>query len=183
MREARVSKLRSKNTHVDDPAWETILTLLLLGQQQQQQRRDPASGASPKTPDALTNIELLSTISSTSLILLIRQNISGIVHRLGEIQLERNLDLEIDIVAWAKTAVSRCEELDHEVQALQSKSEQQSEAIKALSDELEELIVAKKEHEMAMLEKFRDLLNAKKLKIRDQQRLLAGAKVDEGKGE
>jgi hypothetical protein len=44
------------------------------------------------------------------------------------------------------------------------------------------LIRAKEEHEDALLHKFAELLNAKKLKIRDQQRLLATAKVDAEKG-
>jgi hypothetical protein len=40
------------------------------------------------------------------------------------------------------------------------------------------LITAKANHEAGLLGKFRDLLNEKKAKIRDQQRLLATAKVD-----
>jgi hypothetical protein len=40
------------------------------------------------------------------------------------------------------------------------------------------LITAKANHEAELLGKFRDLLNEKKAKIRDQQRLLATAKVD-----
>jgi hypothetical protein len=43
---------------------------------------------------------------------------------------------------------------------------------------LEDLIAAKATHENELLKKFCDLLNEKKSKIRDQQRLLASAKVD-----
>lgn len=42
-----------------------------------------------------------------------------------------------------------------------------------LRQQLDDLASAKKTHEQDMLEKFRLLLNSKKLKIRDQQRLLA----------
>lgn len=42
------------------------------------------------------------------------------------------------------------------------------------------MIQAKAQHEEALLLKFTQLVNAKKLKIRDQQRLLATARVDEG---
>lgn len=47
-----------------------------------------------------------------------------------------------------------------------------------LSAELDDLVKAKKEHENELLQKFAELLNTKKLKIRDQQRLLSDAKVD-----
>lgn len=49
---------------------------------------------------------------------------------------------------------------------------------KKLKDELEDLTKLKKAHENSLIEKFSLLLNEKKLKIRDQQRLLAGATVD-----
>ena len=48
--------------------------------------------------------------------------------------------------------------------------------------QLDNLIEEKTSHENALLEKFRQLINSKKLKIRDQQRLLAGAKVDPNLG-
>jgi len=43
---------------------------------------------------------------------------------------------------------------------------------------MDEFLTVKEEHENHMLEKFSHLLNAKKLKIRDQQRLLAGAAIN-----
>lgn len=47
-----------------------------------------------------------------------------------------------------------------------------------LTAQLDELVKVKKEHEDELLKKFAALLNSKKLKIRDQQRLLAHAKID-----
>lgn len=47
-----------------------------------------------------------------------------------------------------------------------------------LKAQLEDLLKAKDDDERQLLEKFRDLLNEKKLKIRQQQRLLASAEVD-----
>jgi hypothetical protein len=49
-----------------------------------------------------------------------------------------------------------------------------------LTTQLDDLVKAKKSHQDEMLRKFAALLNTKKLKIRDQQRLLAHAKVDPG---
>jgi hypothetical protein len=47
-----------------------------------------------------------------------------------------------------------------------------------LKNQLEDLITAKTTHEAELLRKFCLILNEKKAKIRDQQRLLASAKVD-----
>ena len=74
--------------------------------------------------------------------------------------------------------MTRATSLENEVQDLTNKYEEQGKTIQKLTQQLDDLIEAKKQHETSLLEKFRELLNAKKLKIRDQQRLLAGAKVD-----
>lgn len=73
--------------------------------------------------------------------------------------------------------------IEKDMSDLRVKYEEQSRTVEKLDQQLEDLIKAKKEHENALLEKFQHLLNAKKLKIRDQQRLLASAKVDPEKGE
>jgi hypothetical protein len=51
-------------------------------------------------------------------------------------------------------------------------------AVNELKDQLEELIEAKKADESELLEKFRDLLNEKKVRIREQQRMLMANDVD-----
>jgi hypothetical protein len=58
--------------------------------------------------------------------------------------------------------------------ALQDKDEQ----VKKLEESLAELVKSKIDYENQLLEKFSLLLNEKKLKIRDQQRLLASSNVD-----
>jgi hypothetical protein len=50
--------------------------------------------------------------------------------------------------------------------------------IKKVEEALEELVKLKESYENALLEKFSILLNEKKLKIRDQQRLLSASNVD-----
>ena len=50
--------------------------------------------------------------------------------------------------------------------------------MKKLEESLADLLKEKKNHEDQLLEKFSLLLNEKKLKIRDQQRLLASSNVD-----
>lgn len=83
---------------------------------------------------------------------------------------------------WAGTAAEATSSALAEMSALQSKYAEQKDTIDRLSGQLDELIKAKAEHEKALVEKFHLLLNSKKMKIRDQQRLLATAKVDGGTG-
>lgn len=83
-----------------------------------------------------------------------------------------------NFVEWTALAAQSATTALRSVADLKHRYEEQQDMIKLLNSQLEDLIKAKKDHENAMLEKFKDLLNAKKLKIRDQQRLLAGAKVD-----
>lgn len=123
-------------------------------------------------------LEIVATIAGDTLAIHFRNNISGITQKLGEILLKQDDSQEIDSVSWAGSAVLRSTQLEAEVQDLTSKYEEQTRTITHLNKQLEDLISAKKDHEDALLEKFRELLNAKKLKIRDQQRLLAGAKVN-----
>lgn len=126
----------------------------------------------------MERLETIAAVSGGSLLIHFRNNISGITQKLGEIELKQNDREEIDPFKWCGTAVQRGIEQEAEIQDLTSKYEEQSRTMEKLSQQLEDLVVAKRSHEGALLEKFRELLNTKKLKVRDQQRLLAGAKVD-----
>lgn len=121
---------------------------------------------------------MIASIAGESLAITLRHNISGITQKLGDIVLKADAEQELDIISWAGTAAKQSNDLESEVQDLTAKYDEQSKTMEKLNKQLEDLILAKKEHEDALLEKFRELLNTKKLKIRDQQRLLAGAKVD-----
>ena len=133
-----------------------------------------------KKPEAsvLEKLEVLATLTGDQLSLVFRNKISGITQKLGEVVLKKDEDQELDIVGWAGMAVERSNGLDRECQDLTSKHDEQSKKIKELNKQLEDLIKAKIQHENSLLQNFRELLNNKKLKIRDQQRLLVGAKVD-----
>jgi hypothetical protein len=56
--------------------------------------------------------------------------------------------------------------------------EEKDAQIKKLEEGMDELVRLKTSHENALLEKFSILLNEKKLKIRDQQRLLSASNID-----
>lgn len=171
VKHSRISRLQGKNSPVDIAQWEIILRSVLL-----QERRDADQA------ETLKNLETVATVAGDQLILGFRKNISGIHQRLGEISLLQDENQEIDTLAWINTAVSRGDKLETEVADLETRYNEQDNVLKKLRAQLDDLICAKKEHEDALLEKFRELLNSKKLKIRDQQRLLATAKVDPDQG-
>lgn len=137
------------------------------------QRRIQGSEAS-----ALEKLQVLATLAGDQLSILFRNNISGITQKLGEVVFKKDESQELDITGWTGTAVKRSNELDREVQELTSRYDEQSKKMEKLSLQLEDLIKAKIEHENDLLHKLQELLNTKKLKIRDQQRLLASAKLD-----
>ena len=116
------------------------------------------------------------------IVLAIRKNISGIQQRIGEVSLTKDENHEIDTLSWVSTAVSRAALVEQDLLSLQAKYEEHSMAMENLNSQTEELIKARDDDENILLAKFCELLNAKKLKIRDQQRLLATAKVDRNKG-
>lgn len=136
---------------------------------------------------SVEKVELISVVAGDQMTLIVRRNVSGIIQRLGEVILrvleEEEASERVELLDWVAVAVDRAKFLEDKVEDLSLKYHEQGKVIEKLSQQLEELIEAKRDHETSMLEKFQELLNSKKLKIRDQQRLLAGAKVDPQKGE
>ena len=124
----------------------------------------------------------MAAIDGSTLTITLRKNISGITQRLGTIVLKQDDAQSIELFDWAGTAVAATTALESEVASLSANYRDQHDALAKLNRQLEDLIKAKEEHENELLEKFMELLNAKKLKIRDQQRLLTGAKVDPSTG-
>lgn len=143
--------------------------------------RKPLSGDVLAAND-LERLEVTANVNDENLVIIFRKNISGITQRLGEISLRKDENQEIDSISWAATAVTRSTDLDTEVKDLKAKYEEQGRTIDKLNQQLENLIQAKLEHENSLLSKFRELLNAKKSKIRDLHRALARVKVDPQSG-
>ena len=167
VKQSRLSKLRDKRNQLSDSQWENLLHSTLL------QRRTQGSEAS-----SIEKLEVLASLTGDQLSISFRNNISGITQKLGEVVFAKDETQELDITRWAGTAVERSNRIDKEVRDLTSRYDEQSKKMEKLNTQLEALIKAKTEHENALLQKFMELLNTKKLKIRDQQRLLASAKLD-----
>lgn len=128
--------------------------------------------------DPTKDLELVASISNSKLTITFRKSISGIHQKLGELSLSNDPSVDINVLDWTNTAIARADALQSEAHDLQRKLAAQTQTIKQLNQQLEDLIQAKKDHEDALLQKCAILLNEKKAKIRDQQRLLATAKVD-----
>ena len=167
VKQSRISKLRDKRSSLSDGEWKDILLSILLHQNTRQQETTSSE-----------KLETVATIGGGGLTIHFRNNISGITQKLGEIHLKENEAQEIDAISWCGAAVQRSTSLEIEMEDLRVKYNEQSQTIEQLNYQLEELVSAKKKHEDTLLDKFRELLNAKKSKIRDQQRVLNGASVD-----
>lgn len=89
---------------------------------------------------------------------------------------------ELDAFVWAEIAAKNFNDSREHVETLETQLAAQAETIDKLQSQLDSLVNAKAEHEGVLLHKFADLINSKKVKIRDQQRLLATAQLDPDAG-
>lgn len=164
---------RGTSSKLDDKEWEVLLETFFL----QQSLNGNKYAAEP-----LGTLEVSANISEESLLLVFRKNISGIKQRLGELALEKNENEEIELFGWLGAATAQRDELVKELTNVNDRYKEQGDKIQVINQQLEDLIEAKIKHENSLLEKFRELLNAKKLKIRDLHRALAVARVDSENG-
>lgn len=101
---------------------------------------------------------------------------------MGEIILPRDDDFEFNPFDWAQASAIAHAQTLQQMTDLKARVSSEQEAIAKLSAQLDDFIKTKNETETAMLRQFMELLNEKKRKIRDQNRLLAGAKVEPAAG-
>ncbi|KAI0843787.1 hypothetical protein F5Y06DRAFT_11216 [Hypoxylon sp. FL0890] len=162
LRHKRVGEYKTPNSPCSQEEWENILTSTLVNQ-----RPEP-------------DIEIRADVEpdDTSVSLSFRKNIQGITQRLGSIKLEEDEKTEISLFDWCVSAIGTREKVEEDLASATAKAQALEDSLKELREQLDELIKAKEEDETQFLEKFRDLLNEKKVKIRQQQRLLAAATVD-----
>src|ERR1700677_3689696 len=94
--------------------------------------------------------------------------------RLGVITLVEKEEV-VELYDWCGLTIKAKDKVSQELEELKAQLKTREEEAKKLDDALAEMIKVKNDHENELIEKFSLLLNEKKLKIRDQQRLLAGA--------
>ncbi|KAH7370819.1 hypothetical protein BKA65DRAFT_489292 [Rhexocercosporidium sp. MPI-PUGE-AT-0058] len=171
LKHSQTSKLKEKKVNQEE--WLPILSAFLLG-------TDP-EGASV---DALEGIEAIATILPgpkdlpKSITIVIQRNIEGITQKLGTITLPRDPDGDGDLYEWCSENILANEKLTQQLQASKVKLDDKDAQIKKLETSLAELVKLKNDNDAQLLEKFSLLLNEKKLKIRDQQRLLQSSNID-----
>ena len=173
VRHKKAKDLRNSKYAGSDEEWEAVLRYALLSKQD--------TGISPELRKGLDTVAALSgREDNRTLTLTFRNHIDQITQKLGSIELKQSEE-EIQLFDWAASAVDRQKLLQDEVSTLRGRSEADQAAITALQAQLAELVRAKQEHEEQLISKFALLLNEKKLKIRNQQRILSTAKIDEQK--
>ncbi|RWA13725.1 hypothetical protein EKO27_g1392 [Xylaria grammica] len=149
LRHKKIGEYKASSGHCTDEEWQQILTSIFVDLK-------PVPG-----------IEVRADVQSdgASVVLAFRKNIQGIT-------------TEISPFDWCVSAIASRTQVAEELAAATAKIESLERSIDELKAQLDDFITTKEEDETQMLEKFRDLLNSKKLKIRQQHRLLAAAKVD-----
>ncbi|KXX81236.1 DNA repair protein XRCC4 [Madurella mycetomatis] len=161
LRHDRIGELRASSSPCSPEEWESILKALLL-------RGEPVDGIEA---GAEANVGKSITIT-------IRRRIAGINQRLGALTLNHKADEAIELFDWCGAAALERETLQETLAAETAKVSDLEFRVAELRNQLDELTNSKKERESEMLEKFCSLLNEKKVKIREQQRLLSTAHVD-----
>ncbi|KIW79741.1 hypothetical protein Z517_06355 [Fonsecaea pedrosoi CBS 271.37] len=175
VRQRSLKKLRAKNYDGNDEDWANIISSIL--------------GTDTKTSASIqrkSNLEVTCSVAGKDpkavLSITINNRIEEITQRLGAIELPQTEDTDdVDLFGWASQAAEKRDELQEDVTSLRAQVKTKDEVVASLQRQIDELVEAKAEHEQQMLSKFALLLNEKKLKIRNMQRVLSTAKTDKKK--
>ncbi|KAF7168130.1 hypothetical protein CNMCM5623_001244 [Aspergillus felis] len=175
VRQARLKTLCAKNYRGSDDEWVQIVSYVFG------QLKEPIP-----TFEVLSGIESSASIIesgdvSKELVITIRKRVQSITQRLGSVTLRQDDEQAIQLFDWSGAAVARADALEERLSTLADRYRAAEDAIQRLNKQLEEFMSAKTQHDELLMANFVQLLNEKKLKIRNQQRLLASAKVDSGK--
>ncbi|KAM0325413.1 hypothetical protein ACHAQA_007399 [Verticillium albo-atrum] len=160
LRHDRATALLAKNSPCAEDEWVDILSGLLT--------QKPAEGV-----EAIASVE-----SEVSMTITVRRRVGDIAQRLGTLELKHNADEEIELFDWCGLAAGAVVQAHDTLASVTTKTNELEESVRQLRSQLDELLEAKKADETELLLKFRDLLNEKKVKIREQQKILATASVD-----
>ncbi|KAG8419068.1 hypothetical protein J3459_011562 [Metarhizium acridum] len=154
LRHDRVASLRVKNCPVSEAEWQTVLQSVFEQQ-------------------PLPDIQASATVQSgSSISLTVRKQVQGITQRLGAITLGYDGDEAIELFEWCATSVDAVTQAKAAASASDAQVRDLQTSVDELRSQLDELVAAKQEDEAVVLQKFRDLLNEKKVKIREQQKII-----------
>jgi DNA double-strand break repair and V(D)J recombination protein XRCC4. len=108
--------------------------------------------------------------------------LTSLQQRLGTLVLNQDDEQAIELFEWSGMAAARADALEQQVTTLSDRYSVAEDTIQKLNQQLEDLLRAKDHHETHLVANFAQLLNEKKLKVRNQQRLLVSATADPAKG-
>ncbi|KAL4866411.1 hypothetical protein BDV12DRAFT_136483 [Aspergillus spectabilis] len=169
---SQLKKFKAKTFQGTDEEWKDII-LHILGLLE-----DPDTKS-----EHLADIEASAGISGSGednkeLVITVRKRIQTITQKLGSLTLHQDDEQGIELFEWSNIAITRAGILEQRFNSFIARFHTAENTINSLSKQLEELISSKIENEQRLMSDFAQLLNEKKLKIRNQQRLLAFANVD-----
>ncbi|KAJ5343356.1 DNA double-strand break repair and VJ recombination XRCC4 [Penicillium brevicompactum] len=170
VKQARLKDLRAKSYQGSEDEWTGIVAFFL--------------GQSPSSdrPDGVTGLEASASMSGSdqnkTLVITIRKRVQSITQRLGALSLKQDDEQSIELFDWTGISAARANDLEQQVSSLASRHTFAENTIKKLTQQLDELMDAKAHHENQLMANFTHILNEKKLKVRNQQRLLTAATVD-----
>ncbi|KAJ5576350.1 hypothetical protein N7535_003276 [Penicillium sp. DV-2018c] len=172
VKQARLKDLRAKNYQGTAEEWFQTVSLV-LGQ----------TSAPFDEPDWATGLEASAHISDSGavnreLVITIRKRVQTITQRLGTFILKQDDEQAVELFEWTGLAAARADRLEQEVSSLTGRYRLAEDTIHRLNEQLQALMDAKIQHETRLMANFVQVLNEKKLKIRNQQRLLASATAD-----
>ena len=173
MRQRKLKDLRAPNYNGTDDEWSNILRYTLVSKQDSELPNDLKHGLE-------VSANVTGNDGSRIMTITLRNRIDQITQKLGSIGLKETTD-EIQLFDWASQAVDQQTSIANEVATLRTKAEIDKATVSALQAQLADLVQAKADHEEQLISKFALLLNEKKVAIRNQQRLVGTAKVDNKK--
>ncbi|KAM0156372.1 hypothetical protein ACHAQE_003093 [Botrytis cinerea] len=167
VKHSKLPSLKSKNSPCSDEEWILILSSMLLHEPPTEENENVTRG-----------VEIHAKVEKKAVTLVIQKVIEGIKQRLGAIKLDETEEEEIGLFEWCALATRAAESAKDELETLRTKYREQQKMLDGFNETFREVNKTKSDYEIQLLEKFSLLQNEKKLKIRDQQTLLASAKVD-----
>ncbi|UKZ86094.1 uncharacterized protein TrAFT101_001934 [Trichoderma asperellum] len=151
----RLSSLQVSNCPVSESEWQSILQSLFALQ-------------------PVADIQATASVKSeTSLSITIRKRVQGITQRLGYIELKHDGDESIELFDWCAESIDALIRSNAALAEAAAHAKELETTVTELKAQLDELVTSKQEDETALLQKFRDLLNEKKVRIREQQKVIA----------
>ena len=164
VRRRKISNLKSKSSDVSIEDLEAILRYTFLSKRE--------SGISDEQRASLEALASVNGKKDKTLVITFQNRIGGITQRIATIELAEADADEESFIEWTKLAVARENAAEDRMVTLEAEIEAYKKKTEELEATMSRFVKAKSEYEKNLFAKFALLLNEKKVKIRNQQRIL-----------